>query len=59
MRRLEKDVPNFQECIKEINSSDGWTKFLTEPKRKIWYRKEDGLSCVTVLLESVIEASVY
>jgi hypothetical protein len=57
--KIQTDVANFKEYMKEMNSLDGWTRFQDTPEAKIYYKKEDGYSCVTCFLETAIDASVY
>mmetsp|Transcript_11310 Transcript_11310/g.11345 ORF Transcript_11310/g.11345 Transcript_11310/m.11345 type:complete len:135 (-) Transcript_11310:336-740(-) len=48
----------LSEFMKELNHLHTWTKFLENNEVKIFYKKEEGLSPLTVFIEGMINAPV-
>lgn len=56
MKRIEKDHKTLSEFTKEMKDMKTWTKFVDKPERKIYYKKEEGLSPLTCYIEGIVEA---
>mmetsp|Transcript_19942 Transcript_19942/g.18949 ORF Transcript_19942/g.18949 Transcript_19942/m.18949 type:complete len:133 (+) Transcript_19942:181-579(+) len=46
----------LNEFMKELDNLNKWTKFMEKEELKIYYKKEEGLSPITVFLEGIINA---
>eukprot|EP00347_Sterkiella_histriomuscorum_P009600 403340587 len=56
VKKLELNKATFELRYPQLTSTEGWTQFVTEGKKKIFFRKEQGNKVVTQYLEAVIDA---
>eukprot|EP00349_Pseudokeronopsis_sp_Brazil_P001029 CAMPEP_0202963002 /NCGR_PEP_ID=MMETSP1396-20130829/7011_1 /ASSEMBLY_ACC=CAM_ASM_000872 /TAXON_ID= /ORGANISM="Pseudokeronopsis sp., Strain Brazil" /LENGTH=221 /DNA_ID=CAMNT_0049683889 /DNA_START=94 /DNA_END=759 /DNA_ORIENTATION=+ len=56
VRRLEKDMKILHEFMKELSTLNTWTRFMDSPDVKIFYKKDEQLSPITVYIEGIINA---
>jgi hypothetical protein len=51
VKRVESNIKVLTESLKEMDDQDGWTKHTDTEEKKFYYKKEEGLSCLTLLFQ--------
>ena len=54
--QMNEDDEMFKFFFRETSAMEGWTLYVNEPDKKVYYKYEEGLKLMSALSEVIVEA---